>query len=135
MAISDKKIEQAIEKAGGQPTKAAEILGITYVHFWRITKDRTEMQDLMKSYRAKTFHELSTLSITAIKTGLLQKLVKNKDGTETVYEDVDARTRLEMASRFMNMTKSDAGIVDKQQHEHEVGGSFLEFLKQTSVGL
>ena len=58
---TDEELKQALIKANGQPTKAAEILGVTYASVYGRIRKNPELEIVQKAYRARTFNDVSNL--------------------------------------------------------------------------
>ena len=119
---TDEELKQALIKSNGQPTKAAEILGVDYSGVYRRIRKNPELLEVQKAYRARTFQDLANLTNAVALMGIIREPSIDKDGEiekdengKVIYieRNVDYRTRLDMASRMMNMLKSDDGITDK----------------------
>ncbi|GJQ07520.1 hypothetical protein [Capnocytophaga cynodegmi] len=119
---TNEELKKALIEANGQPTKAAEILGVTYVSVYGRIRKNPELLEVQKAYRARTFQDLANLTNAVALMGIIREPSINKDGEiekdengKIIYieKSVDYRTRLDMASRMMNMLKSDDGITDK----------------------
>ena len=119
---TNEELKKALIEANGQPTKAAEILGVTYVSVHGRIRKNPELLEVQKAYRARTFQDLANLTNAVALMGIIREPSIDKDGEiekdengKVIYieRNVDYRTRLDMASRMMNMLKSDDGITDK----------------------
>lgn len=118
---SDEQLREALIKTNGQPTKAAEVLGVTYVSVYGRIRKNPELLEVQKSARQKTFQDLSNFQVTAVLAGIMKSpefeedgsVKKDKDG-KTVYMEavVGTQARMEYASRLMTLFKSDEGIKD-----------------------
>lgn len=119
---TDEELKQALIKSNGQPTKTAEILGVDYSGVYRRIRKNPELLEVQKAYRARTFQDLANLTNAVALMGIIREPIVGEDGEvqkdesgKIIYTEksVDYRTRLDMASRMMNMLKSDDGITDK----------------------
>lgn len=119
---SDEELKEALIKTNGQPTKAAEALGVTYISVYGRIRRNPELKDIQKSARQKTFQDLSNLQVSAVLAGIIKSPTLDDDGNivrddegKIVYSDfvVSPTTRLEFASRLMGIFKSDEGIKDE----------------------
>lgn len=128
--ITDEEIREALIKANGQPTKAAEILDISYPHLYTRIRKNPELLEIQKAYRARVFQSVSNLTLTTFLTGVMKspavdeegEIIKDENG-QIVYKDVyvDTRTRLGLAPNLMQTFKSDEGI--KEEIELSTKGS------------
>lgn len=120
---TDKDIKKALIKTYGQPTKAAEILNADYSHIYRRIRQNPELLEVQKAYRARTFQDLANLTNAVALMGIIKEpvidtetgeVLKDEDGKIIYIEKaVDYRTRLDMATRMMNMLKSEDGITEQ----------------------
>ncbi|GIM52035.1 hypothetical protein CAPN004_10650 [Capnocytophaga cynodegmi] len=120
--ITDEDIKKALIESNGQPTKAAEILEVTYPHLYTRIRKNPELLEVQKAYRARTFQNVSNLTLTTFLTGVMKapavdengEILKDENG-KIIYKDVyiDTRTRLSLAPNLMQTFKSDDGITDK----------------------
>lgn len=119
---TDEELKQAIIKTNGQPTKAAELLGVTYISVYGRIRKNPDLLEIQKSARQKTFQDLSNFQVAAVLGGLIKTPEFDKEGNikkdgdgKIIYYDavVGVNTRLEYASRLMNLLKSDEGIKDQ----------------------
>lgn len=119
---TNEELKKALIEANGQPTKAAEILGVTYVSVYGRIRKNPELLEVQKAYRARTFQDLANLTNAVALMGIIREPMIGENGEvqkdengKIIYieKSVDYRTRLDMASRMMNMLKSDDGITDK----------------------
>lgn len=127
---TDEELKQALIKSNGQPTKAAEILGVDYSGVYRRIRKNPELLEVQKAYRARAFQDLANLTNAVALMGIIREPIVGEDGDvqkdengKIIYieKSVDYRTRLDMASRMMNMLKSDEGI--KEELEITTKGS------------
>lgn len=119
---TDEELKQALIKTNGQPTKAAEMLGVDYSGVYRRIRKNPELLEVQKAYRARTFQDLANLTNAVALMGIIKEPLINSNGEvekdengKIIYieKNVDYRTRLDMATRMMNMFKSEDGITDK----------------------
>ena len=128
--ITDEEIREALIKSNGQPTKAAEILDISYPHLYTRIRKNPELLEIQKAYRARVFQSVSNLTLTTFLTGVMKspavdeegEIIKDENG-QIIYKDVyvDTRTRLGLAPNLMQTFKSDEGI--KEELEITTKGS------------
>ncbi len=114
--LTVKKVKNALEQCGGMPTYAAKILGVTYCAVWAFMKKNPELNSIRESARAKLHEELESLIIFAIKSGWIQKPILDESGkptSETYFEEVDVRTRMQYAAEIMRQYKGSIGIKDE----------------------
>lgn len=119
---TDEELKKALIEANGQPTKAAEMLGVSYVSVYGRIRKNPELLEIQKAYRAKVFNDLNNLTNAVALMGIIREPLVNGNGEvekddkgKIIYIEkaVDYRTRLDMATRMMNMLKSDEGITEK----------------------
>lgn len=119
---TDEELKEALIKSNGQPTKAAEILGVDYSGLYRRVRKNPELLEIQKAHRARTFNDLNNLTNAVALMGIIREPLVNANGEvekddkgKIIYIEkaVDYRTRLDMATRMMNMLKSEEGISDK----------------------
>lgn len=115
--ISDEEIEEALILTGGQPTKVAELLGVDYVTVWRRIRQNTDLLDVQKAYRGKTFNDMSNLSTVVAMAGIIKEPKVDPETGEVIKGEfiekkVDYRTRLGLIQNMMSMLKADEGIKD-----------------------
>jgi hypothetical protein len=119
---SDEELKDALIKTSGQPTKAAEVLGVTYISVYGRIRKNPELLDIQKSARQKTFQDISNFQIAAVLAGIVKSpefddegSIKRDENGKVVYMDavVGVNTRMEYASRLMTLFKSDEGIKDE----------------------
>lgn len=119
---TDEELEKALIEAGGQPTKAAELLEVSYVSVYGRIRKNPKLLEIQKTHRAKTFNDLNNMTNAVALAGIIREPLVNANGEierdnkgKPIYIEkvVDYRTRLDMATRMMNMLKSEEGITDK----------------------
>jgi|SRR5690606_37677010 len=114
--LSVRKVKNALIKSGGMPTHAAKLLKVDYSSVWEFMKKHPELNEVRDSARSKLHEDLESLTTFAIRTGYIQKSVLDENGkptSETVFEEVDARTRLQYAVEIMRQYKGSVGIKDQ----------------------
>lgn len=131
---TDEELKQALIKANGQPTKAAEMLGVDYSGVYRRIRKNPELEMVQKAYRARTFNDVSNLvSVIAI-MGVIREPLTDEDGTVIPNQfrevPVDYRTRMTAMQTVLSTFKTDDGIRD----EVSVQGSIdiAQWLKSNS---
>lgn len=131
---TDEELKQALIKANGQPTKAAEILGVTYPSVYGRIRKNPELEIVQKAYRARTFNDVSNLvSVIAI-MGVIREPLTDEDGTVIPNKfrevPVDYKTRMTAMQTVLSTFKTDDGIKD----EVSVQGSIdiAQWLKSNS---
>ena len=131
---TDEELKQALIKANGQPTKAAEILGVTYPSVYGRIRKNPELEMVQKAYRARTFNDVSNLvSVIAI-MGVIREPLTDEDGTVIPNKfrevPVDYRTRMTAMPTVLSTFKTDDGI----REEVAVQGSIdiAQWLKNNS---
>ena len=131
---TDEELKQALIKANGQPTKAAEMLGVDYSGVYRRIRKNPELEIVQKAYRARTFNDVSNLvSVIAI-MGVIREPLTDEDGTVIPNQfrevPVDYRTRMTAMQTVLSSFKTDDGIKD----EVSVQGSIdiAQWLKSNS---
>lgn len=131
---TDEELKKALIKANGQPTKAAEMLGVDYSGVYRRIRKNPELEMVQKAYRARTFNDVSNLvSVIAI-MGVIREPLTDEDGTVIPNQfrevPVDYRTRMTAMQTVLSTFKTDDGIRD----EVSVQGSIdiAQWLKSNS---
>ena len=114
---TDEELKQALIKANGQPTKAAEILGVTYPSVYGRIRKNPELEMVQKAYRARTFNDVSNLvSVIAI-MGVIREPLTDEDGTviHNKFREVpvDYRTRMTAMQTVLSTFKTDDGIKEE----------------------
>ena len=115
--FTDAELIEALEKAHGQPTKAAELLGVTYVTVWKRIKDNPEIGELKMAFRSKTFQDLHNLTTVMALAGVIREPRVDKETNEVIPNEfvnkkVDYKTRQATALSLLNLFKGDEGIKD-----------------------
>ena len=131
---TDEELKQALIKANGQPTKAAEILGVTYPSVYGRIRKNPELEIVQKAYRARTFNDVSNLvSVIAI-MGVIREPLTDEEGTVIPNQfrevPVDYKTRMTAMQTVLSTFKTDDGI----KEEVSVQGSIdiAQWLKANS---
>ena len=131
---TDEELKKALIKANGQPTKAAEMLGVDYSGVYRRIRKNPELEMVQKAYRARTFNDVSNLvSVIAI-MGVIREPLTDEDGTVIPNQfrevPVDYRTRMTAMQTVLSTFKTDDGI----REEVAVQGSIdiAQWLKSNS---
>ena len=131
---TDEELKQALIKANGQPTKAAEMLGVDYSGVYRRIRKNPELEMVQKAYRARTFNDVSNLvSVIAI-MGFIREPLTDEEGTVIPNQfrevPVDYKTRMTAMQTVLSTFKTDDGIKD----EVSVQGSIdiAQWLKSNS---
>ena len=131
---TDEELKKALIKANGQPTKAAEMLGVDYSGVYRRIRKNPELEMVQKAYRARTFNDVSNLvSVIAI-MGVIREPLTDEEGTVIPNQfrevPVDYRTRMTAMQTVLSTFKTDDGIKD----EVSVQGSIdiAQWLKSNS---
>lgn len=131
---TDEELKQALIKANGQPTKAAEILGVTYPSVYGRIRKNPELEMVQKAYRARTFNDVSNLvSVIAI-MGVIREPLTDEEGTVIPNQfrevPVDYKTRMTAMQTVLSTFKTDDGI----KEEVSVQGSIdiAQWLKSNS---
>nr|DAK77335.1 MAG TPA: Transcriptional regulator FleQ factor, AAA+, ATPase, c-di-GMP [Caudoviricetes sp.] len=114
---TDEELKQALIKANGQPTKAAEILGVTYPSVYGRIRKNPELEMVQKAYRARTFNDVSNLvSVIAI-MGVIREPLTDEEGTVIPNQfrevPVDYRTRMTAMQTVLSTFKTDDGIKEE----------------------
>nr|DAN44936.1 MAG TPA: Transcriptional regulator FleQ factor, AAA+, ATPase, c-di-GMP [Caudoviricetes sp.] len=114
---TDEELKQALIKANGQPTKAAEMLGVDYSGVYRRIRKNPELEMVQKAYRARTFNDVSNLvSVIAI-MGVIREPLTDEEGTVIPNKfrevPVDYRTRMTAMQTVLSTFKTDDGIKDE----------------------
>lgn len=131
---TDEELKQALIKSNGQPTKAAEMLGVDYSGVYRRIRKNPELEMVQKAYRARTFNDVSNLvSVIAI-MGVIREPLTDEEGTVIPNQfrevPVDYRTRMTAMQTVLSTFKTDDGI----REEVAVQGSIdiAQWLKSNS---
>lgn len=116
--FTDSMLEKALVEANGQPTKAAEILGVKYISVYRRIKANPELNEFKLAQRSKTFNELYNVSTIIALAGVIRCPVVDEETGEVIPNKfinraVDIRTRQGMISQLLTLFKSDEGIKDE----------------------
>ncbi|MCT4321807.1 helix-turn-helix domain-containing protein [Elizabethkingia anophelis] len=122
---TDEELKKALIEANGQPTKAAEILGIDYSGLYRRIRKNPELFDVQNAYKAKTFNNVANVGLNALLTGIMNEPLEDEEGNiiegKFVKRKVDYRTRLSLIPNLMQTFKTADGI--KEQIEVTTDGS------------
>lgn len=114
---TDEELKKALIEANGQPTKAAEMLGVSYVSVYGRIRKNPELLEIQKAYRAKIFNDVSNTMVFMAMAGIIKEPVTDESGNVIKGEfrevAVDYRTRLSAMQSVMSTFKSDEGITDK----------------------
>ncbi len=112
--FSDDDLAQALIETNGQPTKAADKLGVEYITVWRRIKANPALEEVKQAYRGKTFNEINNLATTLLLAGIILEPELDKDGNiidgKFVKRKVDYRTRASMIPNMMHLFKGDEGL-------------------------
>lgn len=119
---SDEQLEEALLKTNGQPSKAADLLGVSYHSVYKRIRRNPDLLDFQKSTRQKTFQDISNFQVAAVLAGIVKSpefddegSIKRDENGKVVYMDavVGVNARMEYASRLMTLFKSDEGIKEE----------------------
>ena len=131
---TDEELKQALIKANGQPTKAAEMLGVDYSGVYRRIRKNPELEMVQKAYRARTFNDVSNLVSAIAIIGVIREPLTDEEGTVIPNQFrevvVDQKTRMTAMQTVLSTFKTDDGIKD----EVSVQGSIdiAQWLKSNS---
>ena len=131
---TDEELKQALIKANGQPTKAAEILGVTYPSVYGRIRKNPELEIVQKAYRARTFNDVSNLVSAIAIIGVIREPLTDEEGTVIPNQfrevPVDYKTRMPAMLTVLSTFKTDEGI----KEEVSVQGSIdiAQWLKSNS---
>lgn len=131
---TDEELKQALIKANGQPTKAAEILGVTYPSVYGRIRKNPELEMVQKAYRARTFNDVSNLVSAIAIIGVIREPLTDEEGTVIPNQFrevvVDQKTRMTAMQTVLSTFKTDEGI----KEEVSVQGSIdiAQWLKSNS---
>ena len=131
---TDEELKQALIKANGQPTKAAEILGVTYPSVYGRIRKNPELEIVQKAYRARTFNDVSNLVYVIAIMGVIREPLTDEEGTVIPNQFrevvVDQKTRMTAMQTVLSTFKTDEGI----KEEVSVQGSIdiAQWLKSNS---
>lgn len=122
---TDEELKRALIEANGQPTKAAELLGIDYSGLYRRIRKNPELFEVQNAYKAKTFNNVANVGLNALLTGIMNEPMEDEEGNiidgKFVKRKVDYRTRLSLIPNLMQTFKTADGI--KEQIEVTTDGS------------
>ncbi|MCL1671720.1 helix-turn-helix domain-containing protein [Elizabethkingia ursingii] len=122
---TDEELKKALIEANGQPTKAAELLGIDYSGLYRRIRKNPELFEVQNAYKAKTFNNVANVGLNALLTGIMNEPMEDEEGNiiegKFVKRKVDYRTRLSLIPNLMQTFKTADGI--KEQIEVTTEGS------------
>lgn len=130
--INEDELKEALIECEGQPVATAKKLGVDYTTVYKRIRQSPELQQIQKSYRAKSHNELANNVVFAAKTGYIKRLKLDENGkltNEIELVPVDYKTQLECANKIIQLTKNDAGIVDRieiQTEEKIVGVKLVD---------
>nr|DAY04404.1 MAG TPA: Transcriptional regulator FleQ factor, AAA+, ATPase, c-di-GMP [Caudoviricetes sp.] len=114
---TDEELKQALIKANGQPTKAAEILGVTYPSVYGRIRKNPELEIVQKAYRARTFNDVSNLVSAIAIIGVIREPLTDEDGTVIPNQfrevPVDQKTRMTAMLTVLSTFKTDDGIKEE----------------------
>lgn len=114
---TDEELKQALIKANGQPTKAAEMLGVTYASVYGRIRKNPELEIVQKAYRARTFNDVSNLVSAIAIIGVIREPLTDEEGTVIPNQFrevvVDQKTRMTAMQTVLSTFKTDEGITDK----------------------
>ena len=77
---TDAELKEALIRTNGQPTKAAEALGVTYQSVYGRIRSNPELLEVQKSARQKTFQDLSNFQVGAVLAGIVKSPELDEDG-------------------------------------------------------
>lgn len=114
---TDEELKQALIKANGQPTKAAEMLGVDYSGVYRRVRRNPELLEVQKSHRAKTFNDVANAMVFVAMAGIIKEPVIDENGNVVQGQfreaPVDYKTRMTAMQTIMQTFKSDEGIKEE----------------------
>ena len=114
---TDEELKQALIKANGQPTKAAEILGVTYASVYGRIRKNPELEMVQKAYRARTFNDVSNLVSAIAIIGVIREPLTDENGTVIPNQfrevPVDYKTRMTAMQTVLSTFKTDDGIKEE----------------------
>ena len=114
---TDEELKQALIKANGQPTKAAEILGVTYPSVYGRIRKNPELEIVQKAYRARTFNDVSNLVSAIAIIGVIREPLTDEEGTVIPNQfrevPVDYKTRMTAMQTVLSTFKTDDGIKEE----------------------
>ena len=131
---TDEELKKALIKANGQPTKAAEMLGVDYSGVYRRIRKNPELEIVQKAYRARTFNDVSNLVSAIAIIGVIREPLTDEEGTVIPNQFrevvVDQKTRMTAMQTVLSTFKTDEGI----KEEVSVQGSIdiAQWLKNNS---
>ena len=114
---TDEELKQALIQANGHPTKAAEILGVTYSSVYSRTRKKPELLEVQKAYRARVFNEVANTMTLIAMAGIIKEPLTDEDGTviQGKFREVtvDYKTRMQAMQSIMSTFRVEDGITDK----------------------
>lgn len=120
--VTDDEIEQALIQAHGQPTKAAEILGVDYTTIWRRCRDNPRLEEVKQAYRGASFQKIDGFTVASVLAGVMNQPVTDENGEVVKDEDgkimykqiaIAPNLRLQHGNLLMNLYKGSEGIKDQ----------------------
>ena len=114
---TDEQLKKALIKANGQPTKAAEILGVTYVSVYSRIRKNPELLEVQKAHRARVFNEVSNTMTLIAMAGIIKEPITDEEGTviQGKFREVpvDSRTRMTAMQTILSTFRVEDGVIDK----------------------
>ena len=131
---TDEELKQALIKANGQPTKAAEILGVTYPSVYGRIRKNPELEIVQKAYRARTFNDVSNLVSAIAIIGVIREPLTDEEGTVIPNKfrevPVDYKTRMTAMQTVLSTFKTDEGIKEEVSVQGNI--DIAQWLKSNS---
>lgn len=131
---TDEELKQALIKANGQPTKAAEILGVTYPSVYGRIRKNPELEIVQKAYRARTFNDVSNLVSAIAIIGVIREPLTDEEGTVIPNQfrevPVDYKTRMTAMQTVLSTFKTDEGIKEEVSVQGNI--DIAQWLKSNS---
>lgn len=114
---TDEELKEALIRSNGQPTKAAELLGVDYSGVYRRIRKNPELYEIQKASRAKTFNDVANTMVFMAMAGIIKEPITDENGSVIKGEFrevvVDYKTRLSAMQSIMQTFKSDEGIKEE----------------------
>lgn len=130
---SDEELEYALVQCNGQPTKAAEMLGVDYVGVWRRIKKNPKLKEVQEANRSRTFNNISNVALTMLLTGIVTEPETDEEGNviegKFIKRKVDYRTRTSLIPNLIATFKGADGIKDEIEISSKGSVNIEEWLK------
>lgn len=123
MKYTDEELEKALIQCGGQPTKAAEMLGVDYSGVYIRIRKNPHLLEVQKSYRSKNFNDIANTMLVMAMAGILKEPETDEAGNVVRgrFKEIaiDYRTRMDAMKTLLSTFKSDEGIKEQLEITHK----------------